>query len=337
MQDEIAQAVSSALHVTLLGRPAAEKAHVECYPLILEANHFVLENTGPALARAVLLYRAAIEKCPEDARAWAGLARAHAYQAFYGHAELNESHRSARQAAERALALDDGQADAHDVMGMILASLEFRLQEGLEEVHKARALAPGASGPMVSMAVYEACLGHLEEALRLAHRAREIDPLNPHVHLHSGRIEGWAHQLEVACASYAKALELSPGMASLHAGLGLLLLQRGLRDEALAEMAKEASTGYREYARAIAYQALGMRRQSDEALARVLAEGENWGYQIAAVHASRGEADEAFRWLERSYELHDSGVVLAVTSPIFAGLHSDPRWPRFLEKVGLAS
>jgi hypothetical protein len=110
-----------------------------------------------------------------------------------------------------------------------------------------------------------------------------------------------------------------------------------MRDEALAEIAKEGSVGYREYALAIVYHALGRRRESDDALARVVAEGEHWGYQVAAVHGSRGDVDEAFRWLERSYELHDSGVVLAGMSPMFASLHSDPRWSRFLEKVGLAS
>jgi hypothetical protein len=110
-----------------------------------------------------------------------------------------------------------------------------------------------------------------------------------------------------------------------------------MREEALAEMAREPSIGYREYARAIAYHGLGMQRESDEALARVIAEGENWGYQIAVVHASRGEVDDAFRWLERSYDLHDSGVVLAGATPFFAGLHSDPRWTPFMKKVGLAS
>ena len=66
-------------------------------------------------------------------------------------------------------------------------------------------------------------------------------------------------------------------------------------------------------------------------------EGQHWGYQIAAVHANRGEADEAFRWLERASELHDSGIVLARMTQLFQRLQSDARRPRFLEKVGLVS
>jgi serine/threonine protein kinase/tetratricopeptide (TPR) repeat protein len=336
VQDDIARSVSTALHVTLLGKPAAvSKTNAESYQLVLQGNHFVLQNTGPALARAVSLYREAIDKSPDDPLAWAGLARAYAFQAFYGHADVNESHKSARQAVERALTIDENLADAHEVMGTILASLEFRWKEASEALRKARMLAPGASGPMVTMSIYEGAFGRIEEALRLARRAQEIDPLNPGVHMNLGRLESRGSDLKAACEAYLRALELSPGTASVHSSLGLLYLRRGMGAEAIAEIQKDASTGYREYALAIAYHALGMQQESDVALARLLTEGEQWGYQFAAAHAGRGEVDEAFRWLERSYELHDSGLALAKVSWTLENLHSDPRWPRFLEKVGL--
>ena len=336
VQDDIARSVSTALHVTLLGRlAAAPKANAESYQLVLQGNHFVRQNTGPALERAVLLYRQAIDKNPDAAAAWAGLARAHAFQAFYGHAELNESHKKAREAAERALALDDRLADAHDVMAMIFASLEFRWKESMESIRRARLLAPGASSPMVTMSVYEGALGDIEEALRLAPQAQEIDPLDPHVHMNRGRIELWAGNLEAAREGYLRAVELSPGMASVHSSLGLVYLRLGMGDKAMAEIQKESSPGYREYALAIAYHTLGMHQESDAALARLLTESEQWGYQFATVHAVRGEVDEAFRWLERSYELHDSGVALVKVTWPLRSLHSDPRWPRFLKKIGL--
>jgi TolB-like protein/Tfp pilus assembly protein PilF len=336
VQDDIARSVSTALHVTLLGRPAAaQRATPECYQLILQGNYFVPRNTGPALAKAVSLYREAIEKCPDEASAWAGLARAHAFQAFYGHADLKECHTGAREAAERALALDDSLAEAHEVMGVILASFEFRWKEASEEIRRARMLAPGASGPMVSMAVYEGAFGRIEEALRLARRAEEIDPLSPAVHVNRGRVEDWASNLEAACEGYLKAVELSPGTAALHSNLGLLYLRRGMEEEAMTEIRMEAPGGYREYALAIAYHALGRKEESDAALERLVAEGDRWGFQIAAAHACRGEPDEAFRWLDRAYELHDSGIVLSRVSWALRSLHSDPRWPRFLEKIGL--
>jgi serine/threonine protein kinase/Flp pilus assembly protein TadD len=337
VQDDIARSVSTALHVTLLGRPAsASRASAESFQLVLRANHFLRQNTGPATAGAIALYREAIEKDPEDAGAWAGLGLAYAHQAFYGYAELDESRRQAKEAVTRALALDDRLPDAHVVMGMILASLEFRWKEAMESVRRSRILAPGAAFPMVTMAVYEGALGNLGEALRLVRAAQEIDPFNPGVHMHRGRIESWASNLEAAGGAYLRALELSPGMTAAHSSLGLIFLRRGMGEEALEEIRKEASVGYRDCALAIAFHALGLERESDEALARLLAQNEQWGFQFAIAHASRGEIDEAFRWLDRAYELHDSGVMGVKVAWGLESLYSDPRWPRFLERIGMA-
>jgi serine/threonine protein kinase/Flp pilus assembly protein TadD len=336
VQDDIARAVSAALHVTLLGKPAAAStASVESFPLVVQANHFVRKNTGPAVARAVALYQAAIDKSPDHAPAWAGLAMAYAFQGSFGHAEVNESRQKARQAAERALALDDRLATAHEVMAVVLASLEFRWKEAMEAIRKARMLAPGASSPMVTLSMYEGAFGNMDEALRLSRRAEEIEPLDPWVRVNRGRIESWASNFDAAVEAYARAAELSPDMASLHSTLGVLYLQQGKREEAIAEVRKEAGAGYREYGLATVYSALGMREEADAAFGRLRAEGDPWAYQFAAVHASRGEIDEAFHWLERSFELHDAGLAFVKMTRPFRALRSDPRWPRFLEKIGL--
>ncbi len=336
VQDDIARSVSPALNVTLLGKLSTSKGNAESYERVLRANHFVRQTTGPSLAKAVSLYHEAIALSPEDARAWAGLAKAHAFQAFYGHADVIESRHLARQAAERALSLDDGLPEAHLAMGAISASLEFRWKESMESLRRAVALAPGASEPMWTMGAYLGAYGHIEEALKLVRRGVEIDPLDPNAHLGRARVEGWAGNLEGACEAASKALELSPEMAALHSTLGLNYLRLGRKDEAIAEIQKEGSAGYRDYALTIAHYQNGQLEKSDAALARLQAHGDQWGYQIASAHAVRGEIDEAFGWLERSYELHDSGVPLTKVTSWFANLHSDPRWPRFLKKIGLA-
>jgi hypothetical protein len=108
----------------------------------------------------------------------------------------------------------------------------------------------------------------------------------------------------------------------------------GRPDEALEEANREAPSGYRHFALAIAYHALGRKSESDDAL-ESLCENERWGIQIACVHAFRGEANESFRWLDRSYELHDSGVSLVKRHPLLTNLHDDPRWPQLLKTIGL--
>ena len=337
VQDDIARSVSQAMHLTLIGRPgASSRTSAESFQLALEANHFAWQNTGPALARATSLYRAAVEKDPKNARAWAGLALVLCYQAGYGHADVPESVREARKAAERALAVDDTLAESHTAMGVVLASFELRFQEGLESARRATALAPSASIPLVLNSTYEGALGDLTVAIPLALRAQEVDPLNPEVHRNRARLEGWASNPEGAAEAFQRALELTPTGAAIHSNVGLLLLHRGMGDQAITEIMKEPSPGYRNTALVEAYWTLGMKKESDDALARLLQESEQWAFQFAAAHTARGELDEAFRWLDRSYELRDSGIVTTKVSRGFRRLHDDPRWPRFLERIGLA-
>lgn len=85
----------------------------------------------------------------------------------------------------------------------------------------------------------------------------------------------------------------------------------------------------------MAHHALGDTRASDETLAALIAEGEKLGFQIASVYGARGEVDKALEWLERAYYMRDSGIPLVKVHRQLESLHSDPRWPRFLERLGL--
>jgi hypothetical protein len=112
-------------------------------------------------------------------------------------------------------------------------------------------------------------------------------------------------------------------------------MMQGRLDDAVASALKESSTGYRTCSLALLYHLQGDQEQSDEQLALLLDEGEQWGIQFACAYAIRGETDKAFEWLDCSYELHDAGIPLAKIQPMFNNLHSDPRWPQFLKKIGL--
>ena len=336
VQDDIAHSVSSAMNVALLGRSAAPaRGTGETYDLILQANHLTNQQTEASLAKAVALYGEALAKSPENARAWAGLARAYRGQASQGFSDTLEGYRNARRAVERALALDESLPEAYENLGFILAAFEFRWAEAREAILKARTLAPGDGSILATSATIEAISGRLEEALRLSERATELDPLSALTHVMRGRILTWARRADEAVATYRKALEMSPGITTAHAAIGNLYISQGRAKEAVAEAGKEPSTGYRSWALAMAYHALGDARCSDEALAALIAQGEEWGFQIACVHGARGEADQAFEWLERAYFLRDSGIPLVRLTRHLESLHADPRWPKFLARVGL--
>jgi hypothetical protein len=87
----------------------------------------------------------------------------------------------------------------------------------------------------------------------------------------------------------------------------------------------------------MAYHALGRRGDADAALAALIAKYEkNWAYQIAYVHAFRGDADQAFAWLDKAVEYRDPGIGDIVSENLFENIRSDPRWLPFLRKIGKA-
>jgi serine/threonine-protein kinase len=336
VQDDIAASVVGAMNVALLGQATPPtRGDPRTYDLMLQAQHFFAQQTGDSLAKAVALYKEALAKSPEDARAWAGLGIAYASQAAQGYADVAEGYRAAREATDRALGLDPTLADAHVTLGWIAGLFEYRWEEAESAFRKAMELAPGDGRMKAALATRLALDGCFDEALPLSAEAVRLDPLSAQTRLLRARILGWTGQLEAALALYREGLELSPGMLTAHASVGILLARLGRADEGVAEAAKEKTAGYRNWALAMIHHLRGDGRAADEALAELLKEGEEWAFQVAGVYALRGEADHAFLWLERGFFLRDSGTAGVKVTWAFEKLRSDPRYARFLKRVGL--
>jgi hypothetical protein len=119
------------------------------------------------------------------------------------------------------------------------------------------------------------------------------------------------------------------------ASLSLIMLAQGRGDDALAEAMQEPDEAWRTWALAIVHHAAGRRAESDEALRILVAGyGEDSAYQVAEVHAVRGETSAAFEWLERAYAQRDTGLGAMQTSPRLRSLHGDPRWGELKKKLG---
>jgi tetratricopeptide (TPR) repeat protein len=139
-----------------------------------------------------------------------------------------------------------------------------------------------------------------------------------------------------AIEAYRSALELAPerGVTRAHLALSLLALGRG--EEALTEAMAEPDSGFRLWALAIVHGSLGNRPESERSLQELIEKHGHLGaQQVAQAYASRGESDDAFAWLERSFEQRDSGIIETLATRTFSSLHSDPRWKPFLMKIGL--
>jgi tetratricopeptide (TPR) repeat protein len=237
---------------------------------------------------------------------------------------------------ERALALDANLAEAHAALGWIKTHYDWDWAGADVSYQQALALEPGNATAVRGAAKIAAALGRLDEALALARRAVELDPLNVSAHYNHGLHAYDAGRLEEAVAALKKGLELNSERPGAHAFLGRVYLAQAHPQEALAEMEREPEPTWRRQGLALAYHALGRKKEADAALAEYVAKfHDGWAYQIAEVYAFRGETDRAFEWLERAYAQRDGGLSEMKGDPLLKNLERDPRYGAFLKKMRL--
>jgi tetratricopeptide (TPR) repeat protein len=201
---------------------------------------------------------------------------------------------------------------------------------------KAALLEPGSAAVLGARAHLARILGQVKEAIGLYEQAIALDPLRANFHLALGYELYVAGRNKEALAALQKAQELNPQLSSLHLTNGQILLSEGRWQRALEEMEKETGEWEKLSGEALAYHALGRREESDKSLKKLIATHQNdAAYQIAEAYAYRGEVDNAFAWLDRSYRQRDPGTPEFKTDPLMKSLRQDPRYTALLKKMRL--
>ena len=221
-------------------------------------------------------------------------------------------------------------------MGFVQLVYDWDWEGADTSFRKALDLEPGNALALRRAGNQASTLGRWREAIDLANKAIERDPLRPGSYSNLGLWLLAVNRDTEAEAAFRKTLELDPDGASQHLFLGRALLLQGKTDAALQEMQQETDEGWRLSGLSLAFHALGRRGESDAALAALKEKyAEDSAYQIAEVHAFRGEADLAFEWLERAYDQRDGGVAEIKGDRLMRGLAGDPRYKAFLRKLKL--
>ena len=336
VQDDIAADVVAQLRVTLLGdAPSLEPTDPEAYALYLQARQLGHQRTAEAFERSVQLYRDALAIDPEYATAWAGLAGTYAFQTGAYLLPFHEGYRLAHEAANRALAIDPDNAEAHAYLGYIAMHHESDLVAAARHYEQALDLAPTNPDIMALAARLASNLGLVEESVRLMEYVVARDPVNPGNHTWLGSEYRRAGRIEESIASFETALSLSPGQAGAHYAIGVAQLMMGEPEAALDEVRLESTEWYRLTGLVLANHALGRADESDSALQELIENHERgWSYQIAYALAYRGETDRAFEWLDRAVEYNDPGLAEISRQSLFSNLYDDPKWLPFLESIG---
>ena len=340
VQDEIAASVVRELRLKLLGdTPRTRNApkNTDAYDLYLRARQLYADRSSTEnVGRAIDLYRRAIELDPQFALPWSALANAYSLQADLGITPMETAYALARAAAQKALRLDPELVDAHLAMARIYYLYDWDWKSTEAAYEAAKLLEPG-NGYVVRFGAYLAStLGRFDEAIELHQRSLDQDPLRWSAYNGLALACYYGGQLDRAEDTSRKLLELNPTFPGGYETLGQILVARNRPAEALAAIQEEPDESWREVFLPIAYHALGLKAESDAALATVIDKrAGSMAYQIAQIHAFRNELDAAFEWLERAYDQRDSGLVEMKGDPLLANLRDDPRYLALLKRLRL--
>ena len=351
LQQEVARQVSENLRLRLSGTEKGEISKsntqdVEAYQLYLKGRYFWNKRTEDGLLQAINYLNQAIERDPQYALAYAGLADAYLVEGWVGQLPPNEIYPKAREAATKALELDSALAEAHNALATIKRDYEWDWPAAEREYKRAIELTPSYATAHQWYGELLVVFGRNQEAMVEMDRAQQLDPLSPIMNSEKGmmlfRLTG---RDDLALEQLQKALEIDPTFPHLHWHLGTVYLWTGKLQQAGMEFqkAEALAPSFTVYKGGVGH--VYARQNRTREARRILEElGElsktryvSW-VDRASIYTALGEKDQAFAALEKAYQRHDPRLIVWLNNrPEFEGLRSDPRMKDLIRRVGLPS
>jgi len=348
VQDEISNAITDNLRLSLTGEELERiaKHHTEsseAYQLYLKGRYFCNRRTEEYLKKAIEYFSQAIDKDPDYALAYAGLAESYASLPDYSSLPPSETYPKATEAVQKALEIDNTLAEAHTMLAIIKLEYHWDWEGAGQEFRRAIELNPGYASGHFLYAYYLMYKGRFDEAIKEIRRASELDPLNLLIKTSIGTIFYFNRQYDQAIEAFHKSLEMDPNFVNAHFDLGLTYLQKSRYEEALAEFQKEKniSKGVNplvEPSIGVAYALMGEKSKARQVLDDLLERSRKMyvtPYGLAVVYFSLEERDEGFKWLDKAHEVRDRWLCFLKVDPLFDRVRSDPKFTTLLKKIGL--
>jgi TolB-like protein/DNA-binding winged helix-turn-helix (wHTH) protein/Tfp pilus assembly protein PilF len=342
--DAIAQQVRAELtpqqRVQLRVAPSVNPAAYDAY--LRGRLYFVTEFTKPdSLRKAQQDFEVSIQKDPNFALAYAGLADTYVYLAFAGALQKDQAYRSAKEAVAKALELDDSIGEAYDTLGLLSFEFDWDWDTADREFNRAIALAPSYSCAHEDRAIFLGFIGRRAEALAELTKIDQLDYGFSAGHTESAtyyELQDYPNLIE----SSRRGLLLDPNDWFQHFNLGVGYEGTGKVQEAISEYQKaiEISGNSRSaVALAHAYSAAGKKADAEmilHDLERKSKETSASPYTMATIYAGLGENDKAFEFLEKAYSQKSLDLSSFLKSDLLLDdLRPDPRFQSLLRRMSL--
>ena len=349
LQGEIAQQIANEIQITLgdhrnlispARRPAPSSTSYEAYDLYLKGRYFWNKRTPEGLERAVECFQQAIEKDPNYAPAYAGLADAYAIISGYGVALPKDVMPKARAAAQRAIALDDKLAQAHASLAVIAQNYDWDWTTAETQYRRAIELDPNYATAHHWYAEYLALLGRFDQAFAEIARARELDPLSLIMAADNGAILYFSRQYDRSIDQFRAVLDMEPNFPRAQM-LAFAFAQEGRYPDALAELDKWQEIQQTPWSHSIRAYVLGRSGQQAEArleinkLERTTAETID-PLAFAVAYLGMNDKKRTLFWLEKAYAEHSASLTALKVDPIYDPIRGDPRFQDIRRRIHLA-
>jgi TolB-like protein/DNA-binding winged helix-turn-helix (wHTH) protein/Tfp pilus assembly protein PilF len=350
LQGEVADAIAGQVraHLTPTEQALIRRAHAvnpDAYDAYLKGRlYFVNEYTKPdSLKKAQRCFEESIQKDPNFALAYAGLADTYVYLAFAGALQKDQAYQSAKEALAKALELDDSIGEAYDTLGLLSFEFDWDWKTAEREFNRAIALAPSYSCALEDRAIFLAFIGRRAEALAELTKIDQLDYGFSAGHTESAtyyELQDYLNLIE----SSRRGLLFDPNDWFQHFNLGVGYEATGKVQEAISEYQKaiEISGNSRSsVALAHAYSAAGKKAEAQKILhdlERKLKQTTASPYTMATIYAGLGENDKAFEFLEKAYLEKSLDITWSLKSDLLLdSLRADPRFQSLLRRIGMTA
>jgi TolB-like protein/DNA-binding winged helix-turn-helix (wHTH) protein/Tfp pilus assembly protein PilF len=344
IQTEVASAIGDEVRLKLTPAQRANRANLrvvnpEAYEAYLKGRYFMEKWTEEGTRVGREYFQQALQKDPSYALAYAGLADSY----VWGRAGLppGEASERAKEAATKALQLDDTLGEPHAALAQIKFTHDWDWAGAQAEFTRAIELNPNDTNALHMYSHYLLSMGRIDESYAISTRALQHDPVSPTMQLHLGFHYLTARQYDLAIAQYQKILQTDPSYPDAHNQLAVAYRKKGMPDQSVAEYLQEqtllGATPDQLAALKEAYTRSGMRGFFLTVLefTEPSEQSSISPYQIASYYSILDKKDESFEWLKKAYETHDGGLVAIKTDSDFDSLHSDPRFAELLRRMNL--
>jgi adenylate cyclase len=345
VRSEVAQQVAQTLKIRLLGEDKKRldkkpTENIEAYNLYRQGRYYAEKFSQDGFKKALGFYQQAIEKDPHFALAYAGMADNYVLAADL-YIPPREAFPKAKEAALKAIELDDNLAEAHASLGFVHFHYDWDWAAAEKEFKRALALNPQSAQAHIHYTDYLVGMARFNEAYDQGRHALEIDPVSPLSNL----VLGWAFlsggRIADAIQQFSKAVELNPNDALARTWLGRAYLGKGMGQRAIEEMevahrldpGDSIVLGFLGYG----YAVTGRRADALKTLETLdEMEKKHYASRIARVYvyAGLGDKDKAFEWLEKAYQERSDSLAWFRKAPESKSLQSDPRFAVLMRKIG---